>query len=89
MGTDNNQPEIYLFLGRLEGKMDQVIQGQADMHQRVDKLSEKQEKDKSAINERVSKLERRESFVLGIASVLSLGLSIATSLIVKWFSGGH
>lgn len=89
MGSENNQPEIYLFLGRLEGKMDQVIQGQTDISARVDKLADKQEKDKSSTNERVSKLERRESFVLGIASVLSIGLSIASQYIIKIFTGGH
>lgn len=65
---DHTQDSIYLFLGRIEGKLDASLQ----------RIQETEEKIKGH-ESRLRAIETRTSYVLGAASIISLGTPYALS----------
>jgi hypothetical protein len=72
MSQHNLDPDLILLIGRLEGKLDALI---AQNHRQANKLLE--------LEDRLNKLEAYRSWLLGVASVVSLIASYVFSLIVK------
>tara|TARA_R110000787_G_scaffold51454_4_gene121967 strand:+ start:1781 stop:2026 length:246 start_codon:yes stop_codon:yes gene_type:complete len=79
VSTDRDMPvqnDVYLILGRLEGKLDSVIS-----------ITEKQWDSIKHHEMRLVKLERDRSMVYGAAAVLGLVGSVVIWIITK-FTGG-
>lgn len=73
--------EVFLALGRLEGKVDQLINGMNAVNQRMDKLENKHQEEVSSLSTRVSRLERREAMLMGGGFVISAIVSFAVTLL--------
>jgi len=71
----HNESEIMLAIGRLEGKVDTLIQMQ--------RMQEDQIKNHE---ERLRQLEHSRSFAMGMAAAVGAGVSVALNLIVKALS---
>lgn len=69
-------PEIMLAIGRLEGKVDALLQMQ--------RLQEDQLKNHEG---RLRELEHSKSFAVGAAAIIGAVVSAAVSLIIKPFIG--
>jgi len=61
MSVHNDDPQLLLLIGRLEGKLDSLIQS---THHQSSKIVE--------IDSRVMRLESSKAWVLGAASVISI-----------------
>lgn len=70
---------VYLALGRLEGKVDQLIGAMSHMDKRMENIEKKTADDIKEIGERVTKLENNRYFVLGIVAAISSMLSYVVS----------
>jgi len=74
-----DQSELYLMLGRMDGKLDTVLANQAAQSERSDDHED-----------RISKLERNQMFVVGAASAASIIISGLFALVaflwdkIKW-----
>lgn len=68
----HHEPEVMLALGRLEGKMDAILQ-----MQRI------QEEQLKSHDERLRELEHSKSFLLGVSALVGAAASAAFTLIVK------
>ena len=68
----HSEAEIMLAIGRLEGKVDTLIQMQ--------RMQEDQIKNHE---ERLRQLEHSRSFTMGMAAAVGAGVSVALNLIVK------
>lgn len=68
----HHEPEVMLALGRLEGKMDAILQ-----MQRI------QEEQLKSHDERLRELEHSKSFLFGASALAGAAASMAISLIVK------
>jgi hypothetical protein len=66
---------IHFALGRLEGKVDTLIQ--------LQRLHEDQLKNHE---ERLRELEHSRSFTLGMAAAIGAGVSIASNFVIKAFT---
>ena len=66
--------ELFLALGRLEGKMDALLQMQ--------RIQEEQIKNHE---ERLRELEHSRSFTLGMAAAIGAAVSLTLNVIVKFF----
>lgn len=67
---DSNQ--LFLALGRLEGKVDSLLA-----------LNQKLEEEVSHLDQRLRTLEHSRHFLLGISAVVGAGVSLAVSLFNK------
>jgi hypothetical protein len=73
MNQHNNlDPDLILLIGRLEGKLDALI---SQTHRQSNKLLE--------LEDRLNKLEAYKSWLLGVASVVSVIASFIFSYLVK------
>ena len=68
----HGESEMMLAIGRLEGKVDTLIQMQ--------RIQEDQIKNHE---ERLRQLEHSRSFTMGMAAAIGAGVSVALNLIVK------
>lgn len=72
----HDTPEIMLAIGRLEGKVDALLQMQRIQEDQI-KLHE----------ERIRDLEHSRSFALGIAGVFGAASSLLITFVIKTLSG--
>jgi hypothetical protein len=70
--NSNLDPDLILLIGRLEGKLDALI---SQSHRQSNKLIE--------LEDRLNKIEAYKSWLLGVASVISLIASYIFSYLVK------
>lgn len=71
----HGESEMMLAIGRLEGKVDTLIQMQ--------RIQEDQIKNHE---ERLRELEHSRSFAMGMAAAIGAGVSVALNLVVKALS---
>lgn len=73
--------QLYLTLGRVEGKLDQALQ-RAD---KQDKRSDEIEKVQSLHAERLTTLERDRRWIIALAATLSTVIGWAISILKDYF----
>lgn len=78
MSEDQNH--LYLMLGRIDGKLDHVLQ-RADKH---DERAEELERVQSLHSERIGTLERDRRWIVGIAAALSTVIGWAISIVKEY-----
>lgn len=64
--------DLFLALGRLEGKVDSLLQSNSRMESTL-----------GAHDIRIRDLEKHKSFIMGMAALISGALSVAVSLVSK------
>jgi hypothetical protein len=74
MQQRTNREDLFLHLGRLEGKVDAILSNQTEQKKRIE-----------SIEVRVSKLENYKSYLIGISATIG---ALVTWLI-DFIKGGH
>jgi hypothetical protein len=66
--------ELYLLLGRIDGKLDAALQRQARSEERLD-----------AVEVRLAKFENWRSYLIGIAAAVAAAVSFLKPIIIGLF----
>lgn len=72
--------QLYLMLGRIDGKLDHALQRQDKQDERTEALEQVQ----SLHSERIGTLERDRRWIVGIAAALSTGIGWAISIVKEY-----
>lgn len=77
MEPDN---QLYLMLGRIDGKLDHALQRQDKQDERAEEI----ERVQSLHSERIGTLERDRRWIVGIATALATGVGWAISVVKEY-----
>ena len=72
--------QLYLMLGRIDGKLDHALQRQDKQDERAEEI----ERVQSLHAERIGTLERDRRWIVGIAAALSTGIGWAISIVKEY-----
>lgn len=79
--------EIFLRIGQLEGKTDQVLDTLKSLGGKVDGVAESLADSHNKLDERIGALERSKAWLLGAAAAIGAIFSLAVNYILNTNSG--